>query len=152
MFPTVSQQPLRQDRSSPKETTDLANATRRGVNMISRARVTFTTAATGVFTTVWTSEEMPEGSAWALDYHIVCRTTAGTPGRCRYDQDALFFREVGGVATQQGATGTISPAIESIVAASAQFLVVGNTIAIQVLDDGLSTFNWDVMIEGREVL
>lgn len=151
MFPTVSWAALREGRSDDSETTGLANALRKAANMVSRVRVTATTVATGVFTTAWTSEEMPEGSAWAIDYGIVWRTTAGVAGRGRYDQNALFYREPGGVVTQEGATGTIAPAIESIAAASARYAISGNTIVVQVLDDGVSTFNWDVYIEVREV-
>lgn len=151
MFPTVPNADLRQDRSAQKEKVALANALKKAANMTSRTRVRLTTAGTGVFTTIWRSEDMPEGSAWAIDYHIVARTTAGTAGRNRYDEAALFYRQPAGAATQQGATVTISPAIESIVAASVQFAVSGNAVLVQVLDDGLSTFDWDAFIDVREV-
>ncbi len=151
MFPTVSEPEIRESRSSDAEIYRLANATRAAANMVSRVRVTTTTVHTGVFTTIWTSAEMPEGSAWAIDYAIVWRTTAGVAGRGRYDQNALFYREPAGAATQQGATGTVAPAIESIAAFSAQFAIVGNTIVVQVLDDGVSTADWDAFIEVREV-
>lgn len=151
MFQTVATPDLKEARSDDKEKTQLANALRRAVNMTSRARAALTTEALGVFTTIWLSEDMPTGSVWSVDYHIVARTIAGVAGRARYDQAALFYREPAGSTTQQGATQTISPAIESIAAFSAQFLVSGNAIAVQVLDDGVSTVDWDALIEVREV-
>jgi hypothetical protein len=151
VFPTVAWAALREGRSDDSEITGLANAVRKAVNMVSRVRVTITTVATGVFTTAWISDDMPEGTAWAVDYHVVWRTSAGTAGRGRYDQAALFYRQAGGSATQQGGTVTITPSIESIIAANTQFLVVGNAIAVQVVDDAASTFNWDVFVEVREV-
>lgn len=151
MFQTVSAPDLKEGRSDDKERTQLINAVRRGVNMTSRIRALLTTEALGVFTSVWESEDIPEGAVWAVDYHIIGRTVSGVSGRARYDQCALFYREPAGATTQQGATQTISPAIESIAAWSAQFLVSGNAVAVQVLDDGVSTVDWDAFIEVREV-
>ncbi len=151
MFSTVTDADINPARSSEFEKAGLANATKKAVNMVSRVRPTLTTAGTGVFTTIWTSPDMPEGSAWVIGYHIIWRTSAGVAGRGRYYQDALFYREPAGAATQQGATQTVSPAIESIAAFSAQFAVSGNAILVQVLDDGASTANWDALIEVREV-
>lgn len=151
MFPTVSYADLKENRSEDKEKTQFANAVKRAVNMVSRVRVTLATAATGTYTAAWTSEDMPEGSAWAIDAHVVARATSGPAGRNRYDQGALFYRQSGGAATQQGATVALSPTIASIAGANVQFAIVGNAIAFRVADDGASHMDWDAFIEGREV-
>jgi hypothetical protein len=151
MFATVSDQDIHPVRSSDIEKADLANATKAAVNMVSQVRVTVTTAATGAFAVIWTSEDMAPGSVWSMDYHIVARATAGLAARARYDQAALFYREIGGATSQQGASGVITSSIESIIAWTNRFRVVGNAIVIEVLDDGVCTVNWDAFIEVREV-
>lgn len=151
MFLTVSEPEIKDERSSETEKTYLANASRRALNMTSRARVALTTAATGILTSIWVSDPMPTGTVWAIDVHVMCRTVAGPAGRCRYDFSGLFYRDPAGVATQQGTSASISAPIESVIAANAQFTVIGNTIAVQVLDDGISTFHWDLLVDVREV-
>lgn len=148
MFPTVSQQPLREARSSQKEEYQLANGLRDAANMTSRTRTTSTTAGTGAFTTIWTSDDVPEGAAWAINASVLARGS-GTWGR--FEKGALFFRDPAGATTQGGATGDIAPVIRSVVTINVQFAVAGNGIAVQVKGDGATTIDWDALVELREV-
>ena len=146
MLSTVTAAPLRQDRSSEKEKTDLPNDLRRAMNITTRSRLQLTTAATNVYTTIWTSEDMPEGSAWSVEVALVGR---GTNARILIDTIALFFREVAGVATIQGAASVAAFGFPA--GLSATFATSGNKILLNVTDGGLTTINWDVVVETREV-
>lgn len=151
MFTTVTQAELRDGVSTDREKIKLANALRRAENTVSVIRQTVTTAATATYTAIWTSDEMPEGVTWAIEAYVVYRAAAGTPSRARYWRTGLFYREAGGSVTQEGATGNVANPIFSIVTFDARFLIVGNTITVQVLDDGLATASWDATITAREV-
>ena len=141
MQPTVTAAPLRQGRSSEKEITDLPNDLRDALNMTSRVVTHGTTAGTGVFTTMWTSDAMPEKAAWSVQVQILGR---GAGVRCHIGATALYYREPAGVATQQGIFGT--PVLSSG-GVSAQFITIGNAVAIQVIDNGVTPMAWAVFSE-----
>jgi len=151
MFPTVQQPEIKDGVSSDKEKIKLANALRRATNMVSQSRVQLTTAATATYTAIWTSDEMPEGSVWSIEAYVFYRAAAGASSCARYWRTALFFRDPAGVVTQLGATGNVATPIFAIVAFDARFAIVGNTIGVQVLDDGAATADWDATITAREV-
>jgi hypothetical protein len=147
MNPTVSAQPLREERSSDREKVNLVNGLRTAANLTTRIRPTLTTTGTGVFTLLWQSEEIPEGVAWTIEVLIVGR---GLGARCQFGATALYYREPAGVATLQGAV-TMFTNITSDGALSASFGLIGNTATISVLDNGVITMNWDALVEIREV-
>lgn len=151
MFATITDADIHPIRSSEIEKAALPNACKRALNMVSKVRVAVTTAHTNVYTVLWTSDVMPEGSAWAIDYHLFARASAGPVGRVRADQCGIFYREMGGVATQDGALGTLAPPIVSIASIGVLLVVVGNTIVLKVLDGGVSTVDWDAVVEVREL-
>lgn len=107
-----------------------------------------TTAATATYTNVW-SDTMPDNSSWIVDVHVVARATGGGAGRAAYKLSALFFREAGGVATQQGATVTLV-SIESVAGFDVRYAVSVNDVQVQVLDDGARTVAWDAVIQVQE--
>lgn len=150
MFLTVSQQPLREDRSTQKEEYQLANGLRVAANLNSRTRVELTTAGTGVYTTIWTSDDMPEGAAWALDISAIGVATLNS---ARYERASFYVRAVGGPPTAPGGgTADYIPPFETDPFADAQFVVVGNAIAVQVRDPGGGgAMDWDVVVTAREV-
>ncbi len=107
------------------------------------------TAATGVFATIWDSGAMPDNSAWEVDAYIVGRASAGGAARARYKLVGLFYREAAGAATQEGATLALV-SMESVAGFNAQFAVSGNTVLLQVTDDGVRTMDWVALIHLRE--
>lgn len=109
-----------------------------------------TTAGTGVYTTAW-SDDMPDNSSWIVELHVVGRATAGGAARAGYKLSGLFYREAGGVATQQGATTSLM-AIESVAAFDARFAVSANGVLAQVLDDGARTMAWSVVVNVQEAM
>lgn len=107
------------------------------------------TAATGAYTTIWT-DEIPDNSSWEVEVRVLARATAGGAARASYNFRGLFYREGAGAA-QEGALAFDVPPIESIAAFDATFLVSGNSIAVQVLDDGARTVRWQAIVSVQEV-
>lgn len=101
---------------------------------------TLSTAGTGAFATIWTSDAMPTNSTWHVYVKVQARTTAGAAQACSYTREA-YFTSVAGVASQVGATASIAT-FESAAAADVQFALSGQTVLFQVKDDGVSTFAW----------
>lgn len=146
---TVSAPIVKEERSNELEWTSLVNATKRALDQRYEATFTLATAATGVMTTVWTSDALPLSSAWEVHAVVLGRATAGGSGRARLVLEALFYRDAAG-AVQEGAT-LAAVTIRSVAALSAQFAVSGNSILLQVQDDAVLTMSWSAMVTNREV-
>lgn len=101
-------------------------------------------AGTGVFTTLWTSDPMPTDSAWHVTVKCSARSTSGAAQQCAYVREA-YFANVAGAVAQVGATASIST-FETAAAADVQFLVSGQTVLFQVKDDGASVFAWKATV------
>jgi hypothetical protein len=108
-------------------------------------RAQITTKGTGVFTTAFASDNMPEGVAWTVAGSIMGR---GTGVRCLISATTLYYRDPGGVATFQGIWGNPNIIVGAL---SAQFALNGNSVLLQVIDDAVHTVSWDVFVEMREV-
>jgi hypothetical protein len=101
------------------------------------------TAATGTFTSIWTSDSIQTNRALLVEARIVGRATVA--GRAAYILRGLFSNEAGVVA-QQGTT-QVDYSEESVAGFDARFLVSGQTIALQVRDDGLLTVDWLALVK-----
>lgn len=102
------------------------------------------TAGTGAFTNIWTSDAMPTGSAWLVVAHVIAYTTSGTAQRGAYIRRGLFYNDAGTVA-QQGTT-VAEYTEESAAGADVRLQVSGQTIQLDVQDDGVSTFSWRAFV------
>lgn len=124
-----------------RELIPLARDMRVAHNLEAVQQFTLTTAATGAFATIWTSDPMPTDSTW----HVVAKCTGRSASRnCAYVREA-YFANIAGSVVQIGATASIST-FESAVAADVQFLVSGQTVLFQVKDDTSGTFLWKATI------
>ena len=146
---TVDASALKEGRSDEREQVSLANASKRALDQRYEATFTVTTAATGVATTIWNSDDMPINSAWEVQATVLGRASAGGGARGRYVVEGLFYRDAG-AAVQEGAT-LLVVAIESVAALDVQFAVLGNAVTLTVQDDGVRTVDWSAMIKLREV-
>lgn len=127
-----------------KELLPLAREFRAAHNTEALQTFTVTTAATGTFTTIWTSDPMPTNSIWRVLVTATAFTTAGAAQQCAYTREACFANAAG-VVGQVGATAVIAT-FETAAAADVQFALSGQTILFQVRDDGASTFTWKAVV------
>lgn len=128
-----------------KELIPLVREFRNALNTEAQDTRTLSTAASGAFETIWTSDDMPTDRAWHLWAKIAGFSTAGPAQQCSYVREALFAN-VGGVVSQVGVTSAVST-FETAAAADVQFLISGQAIALQVKDDGASTFAWKATVK-----
>lgn len=128
-----------------KEILPLLRESRGALNQVSAGAFTLSTAGTGAFTTVWTSDAMPTNSTWHVRATVNGMSTAGAPQQAAYVREA-YFANVAGVVAQVGATASIST-FETAAACDVQFVVSGQTALLQVRDDGVSTFAWKTRVE-----
>lgn len=124
-----------------RELIPLARDMRTAHNLEAVQQFTLSTAATGAFATIWTSDPMPTDSTW----HVVVKCQGRSPTQaCAYVREA-YFANVAGVVAQVGATASIST-FETAAAADVQFLVSGQTVLFQCKDDAATTFQWKATI------
>lgn len=149
MKKTAEQAELAEGRDQEKQNYGLVNQLRRFANLTYTARFAATTAATGVLTAAWTSDTVPEGVTWAVFADVIGIARAGGTGRAWYELKGLFYRTVGGVLTQEGAT-SVPLLDENPIGLNATLAISGNTVVVQVQDDGVLTMSWSVLIRARE--
>jgi hypothetical protein len=114
---------------------------RSAINVTTDQTFKLTTAATGAFSNIWTSDALPTNSDWFIKADIRGRAAADT---VQYEIRGTFYNRAGTVG-QQGSTATIY-SVESAAAADVRLQAVGQTITLDVKDDGASTFYWDALI------
>jgi hypothetical protein len=127
-------------RWANKEAIPLLRQLRARLNDTYNAVFELSTAATGAFTSVWTSDAMPTDSAWMVEIRVIGRATAGTDQRTSYVARGTFYND-SGVVAQQGSTSS-DYVEESAAGCDFRFAVVGQTVTFDVKDDGASTFGW----------
>lgn len=99
------------------------------------------TAGTAVFTNIWTSESMPTDSTWLTEVRI---TGTSATQHCAYVLRGVFGNTAGAVA--QVGTTSIEYAEESAAGLDVQLVVSGQTVTLDVKDDGAGTFVWVAVI------
>lgn len=122
------------------EARPLLDALRTQANSEYRTLVTLSTAATGVATTVWTSDAMPTNSAWLVEVRVVGFKASGAAQRVAYIRRGLFGNNAG-VVSQEGATSA-EYTQESAAGCDCTLSVSGQTVICQVTDDAANTYNW----------
>jgi hypothetical protein len=126
-----------------KEANPILTQLRSFANQREHTKTTLTTAATGVYTTIW-SEAAPDGAAWYATAFIVGRATVGGNARAAYELRGLFYRDSGAL-TQEGAT-SVTFSAESVAAFDTRFNITSNTLTVQVLDDAVHTMDWTCVV------
>lgn len=114
-----------------------------------RVRKTLITASTNTYTTVWTSDAMPLSSAWSVDARVTGHATTNMPNDGRSDISGLFYRQSGNAA-QSGATTTTVALLPA--GYGVQFAVSGQSVLVQVKDDGAHSVTWAAHVYIREAM
>lgn len=150
MIPTVLK-PLRdrvpQDQFEPwvnKELIPFLAQVRQALNYTSVVAANITTAATGVMTTIWSSQDIAVGSSVLLDTTIMAIATGATSAF----KITGTFRNPGTFA-QEGATS--APYTQNAAGFAVQYLVVDNHIEVQVQDDGALDVEWTAIMSALEL-
>lgn len=123
-----------------REAIPLLRQLRARANDVYHAVFELSTAASGAFATIWTSDAMPTDSAWFVEVRVIGRASAGTDQRTAYVARGTFYNDSGTVA-QQGSTSS-DYAEESAAGCDLRFAVSGQTVTFDVKDDGVSTYSW----------
>lgn len=131
-----------------KEGNPLLLQLRTFANQVERAAAFVTTNATGAYVTAW-SEDVPDQVTWLVTASVAARAVSGGSARAGYVFAGAFYRD-GGALTQQGITASLFSA-ESVLAFDARFNILGNTLQVQVLDDGARTVDWQAVVTVQEV-
>ena len=147
---TIDAGALAEHRSKEREVFGLANKLRDFANHTFRLRSSIDTAATGVLSTIWTSPEMPEKAVWRVSAQIVGRATSGGAAVVTADIYALFYRELAGSVTQEDVTYSASTPIATVAGTDADIVISGETILVQVQDDGTREFSWTAVVSVLE--
>lgn len=138
----VSDRQVRDDKAVVpflnKEVIPALQALRKAANAKYEAGFALSTAATGAWTNIWTSASMPTGSAWYVTAEINMRVTSGAVQRGAWILRGVFYNDAGTVA-QQGAT---SAEYTEASAGTVRMQVSGQTVTVDVRDDGVSTMAW----------
>ena len=104
----------------------------------------FTTAGTGVFTTVWSSADVASGTAVRIDARVIGTASAN---RSAFTITGLFYN-TGAGTTQEGVTS--AGYTQNAAGFAVQFAVSSNHIELQVKDAGGLTVSWDAYVEAQE--
>jgi len=128
-----------------KEVRPLLRQMRGALNNTTDESHTLTTAATGTFTAIWTSDALKTNSAMLVEGHVIGRASAGAAQRVAYVVRALFYNAAGTVA-QQGST-VAGYTEESSAGCDVRFRVSGQTVILEVVDDSASTFQWRAWVK-----
>lgn len=94
---------------------------------------TVTTLVDGTF-------ELADNTAYSFRCEVIGRE--GATHRAAYGIMGLFYRQGGGLATQQGTTQTLHTAIETNAGLDATYAVSGNNLLLQVTGLAATTINW----------
>jgi len=127
-----------------KEARPLLQEARRALNTEAAQVATLTTAATGAFANIWTSDPVPTDSSWSVHVRVLGQSTAGAAQTADYGRVALF-RNTAGTLAQVGATQALW-SIETAAAMDVRLQVSGQTVTLDVRDDGVSTIAWKAHI------
>ncbi len=144
----VSDRPVKEDDLTfwaNKEVIPLLKKLRDAVNQIVAGAFTLTTAASGAFTNIWTSDPVPTDTTWGVRVRVVGHSTAGAAQTADYGRVATF-RNTAGTVAQVGATQSLW-SIETAAAMDVRVQVSGQTIQVDVRDDGVSTVAWKAYVE-----
>ena len=109
-------------------------------NYDATVRQAITTAATGTFTTIWTSADVAVGQTVIMDAEIMGIATGASSA---FRITGLFRN--GGTFAQEGATS--APFTQNTAGFAVQFLVSDNHVELQVKDDGALDVSWEATME-----
>ncbi len=138
---------LQQNKSKEPEVFGLVNDLHDFASQYFRGGPFLLSTATAGASTIWTNlDEMPEGALWAVTAHVQGQAAAA---QCNLVGQALFFRKMGGVATQEGATASLVT-IRTDVNFTRAFALVGNVLTLTVTDASGRAVNWSAWIEIRQ--
>lgn len=113
-------------------------------------KFTLTTTNTAVFTTVWTSDNLPADGTWRVILEVQARST--TDGSAAFYWLASVWKRVGsGAATQVGATVSVVPAFEDVAGWDVQIVASTNAVVAQVQGDVTRVVSWVVVPYIREL-
>lgn len=152
MTPTLSR-PLRKigvktEQFQPWVELELLPALRevqQALNYTAVSKATIPTDGTGTVTTIWSSQDIANGTAVMIDASVVAVATAA---RSAFKVAALFRNT--GLVAQEGATATIYAQDVSGIAVT--FAVVASHVELRVNDTGVGAFNWVAVISALEVV
>lgn len=147
---TIETGALQEGKSKERQLFDVVNKVRASLNETYRTKVPVVTAATNVLTPLWTSPTIPEGALWKVHAEMEGRAIAGGAAVASYDLIGIFYREVGGSITQEGATVSLYTAIETVAAMASDLAISGETVLARVRDDGVRTMSWTARVQVLE--
>lgn len=127
-----------------KELIPFLSQVRQALNYTSVVAADITTAATGVMTTIWSSQDVAVGSSVLVDTTIIGIATGATSA---FKVTALFRN--GGTFAQEGAT--FAGYTQNAAGFAVQYLVVGNHFDVQVQDDGALDVEWTAIVSALEL-
>lgn len=120
-----------------KEIRPILRQVRDALNQTTDECPSLETAATGTFTTIWSTPDLRTDSAIQLEALVLGRAPSQT---CGYVVRALAYNRAGLVGFQGASTTDFSA--ESAAACDVQFAISGQTVVLQVKDDGANTYQW----------
>lgn len=129
------------------EVRPVLEAVRAAANYYSQFRASGdTTDSPSAYKTIWESGPLADGTAGVIQALVVGFDTANdTAGYGKY----IGFKVVAGVVSLTASGGAIN--YETQAAFDAQFAVVGNSVALQVRDNGVP-MKWEAVIQALEVV
>jgi hypothetical protein len=103
-----------------------------------------TTAGTGAWTTVYSSEDLASGFMWDVEALILAKS--GTTAQSAWTIRGLFSNN--GTVAQQGATTSVYT--NTVAVFAVRFTVTANHITVDVQDDGALDVDWVCVIQTKE--
>lgn len=116
---------------------------REALNVRYTAPFEYTTEATGAWTTVYTSDDIPEDQSWLVTTEV--RASASNV-RSAWVIKGLFYNSGG--AAQEGAT--VVEYSQNASSFSVRYAVADNHFTVDVQDDGSLTVDWLCIVAMRE--
>lgn len=146
------EKPVRTRGVKPDELTTTVNRellplliqVREALNIHYTASFELPTAATGAWTTIYTSDDIPVGQDWLVEAEI--RAKAST-ARSAWIIRGLFYN-TGSAAAQEGST--VVEYSQTVAAFDVRFSVASNHFTVDVLDDGALSVDWLCIVTLRE--
>lgn len=137
-FP-VTKPKLTEKRSDERNVFELVNQLRDLAGLRAQVRVRGNTPGDGSYVTIW-SDVFPEGS-YHLDVTVIGR---GTSGGAWYSEQA-GIQNFGGVLSAIGGMA-FTDFREDAAAMDERLILDGETVALQVRDDGVQAMSWTAFI------
>lgn len=144
---TLATGKLQEGRSKEDENFALVNQLHDLASAVYQAGPFLLSTSTAADGTIWTSKDaMPGGSIWSVTAHVQGQSPLA---QCRFLLEALFFRRVGGAATQEsGTTAVVTKRTDANF--SSAFLLVGDVLTLTVTDAAARNVSWAAWIQIRQ--